>query len=337
MTTRASEREPLLIPIVPDDDDDDGRRRWARRTTSRMFKPVFALGVIGAVVVACGRGQTRGVGGRANGVVRELVHGRGRGAVEETTRTASRTAMDDMGVMDESTTDLGASDPFIIDGVNRATPDDGVGTTEYRGIIAGRDDVVQNMRQGVDEIEKADPKDVTFTLLTACAARGTLTFPVGTWEGVGARVTTKSMSGDFIFDVSKEMQQVSCGTYRTSLRIAPGEQFGFYLYPFNDANNDVATVSDIGCVREGDKRCPGFASPSALAEMKTCAKEYEYGENIFYNRIWDGEEMTFVFGSCDVGCASEAPVECPGLQPDELPTREHDDNDEDERARNEKH
>ena len=46
--------------------------------------------------------------------------------------------------------------------------------------------------------------------------------------------------------------------------------------------------------------------------------------------------MTFVFGSCDVGCASEAPVECPGLQPDELPTREHDDNDEDERARNEK-
>lgn len=332
----ASEREPLLIPIAPDDDDE--RRRRARRTTSRMFKPVFALGVIGAVVVACGRGQTRGVGGRANGVVRELVHGRGRGGVEETTRTTSRMAMDDMGVMDESTTGLGASDPFIIDGVNRATPDDGVGTTEYHGIIAGRDDVVQNTREGVDEIEKGDSRDVTFTLLTACAARGTLTFPVGTWEGVGARVTTKSMSEDFIFDVSKEMQQVSCGTYRTSLRIAPAEQFGFYLYPFNDANNDVATVSDIGCVREGDKRCPGFASPSALAEMKTCAKEYEYGENIFYNRIWDGEQTTFVFGSCDLACTSEAPVECPGLQPDELPTREHDDNDndEDERARNKK-
>jgi hypothetical protein len=189
--------------------------------------------------------------------------------------------------------------------------------------------MVQNTRQDVNDIELGDARDVTFTLLTACAARGTLTFPVGAWRGVvGARATTKTMSEDFLFQSSKEMQQTSCGTYQTTVRIAPGEQFGFYLYPLDDADNDVATVSDIGCVRQGDQRCPGFASPSALAEMTTCAKEYRGAHgDVFYNRIWDGEETTFVFGSCDVGCVAVAPVECDDDDHDD--DNDDDDNDND--------
>ena len=119
---------------------------------------------------------------------------------------------------------------------------------------------------------------------------------------VGARVTSKSMSNDFLFDRAKEMTQVRCGVYEVDVMLAPGEQFGFYLYPLGNTS-DIATVSDIGCFSHGGERCPSFSTPAALQGMERCTKTYEEGEDIFYNRIFDGSTTTYVFGSCDRDCA----------------------------------
>ena len=307
------ERAPLLRDVDRDVDVERARRNEttssSSSSSSSALKPLFVVGVVGVVALAATRTSSRD----AMGVVQTLLDGT-HGMRGKTSERAMR--REDINAMND---ELGARDPFIVDGVNPATPDDDVGTTKY-DIVGER--MVEYTRPDVDDIEQGDSEDVTFTLRTACAQRRTLTFPVGAWEGVvGARVTTKRMSNDFLFKDAKEMQQIACGTYQTSLTIARGEQFGFYLYPLSDADNDVATVSDIGCVRRGDQRCPGFATPSALAEMHVCAKEYDYGNDTFYNRVWDGDGVTFVYGSCDVDCADAAPVECPGLQTDELPPR----------------
>lgn len=153
----------------------------------------------------------------------------------------------------------------------------------------------------VEMTEPGPSGSVHLSLLTACAPLGGLTFDYES-SNVGARVTSKSMSNDFLFDRAKEMTQVRCGVYEVDVMLAPGEQFGFYLYPLGNTS-DVATVSDIGCFSHGGERCPSFSTPAALQGMERCTKTYEEGEDIFYNRIFDGSTTTYVFGSCDRDCA----------------------------------
>jgi hypothetical protein len=107
------------------------------------------------------------------------------------------------------------------------------------------------------------------------------------------------------------MTQTKCGTFEVDVTLGAGEEFGFYLYPLGDAS-DRATVSDIGCLHAGGGRCPDFAAPSALEGMEVCTSVTEEGEDVFYNRVFDGKTFTYVFGSCDEGCARAAPRGCPG-------------------------
>jgi len=165
------------------------------------------------------------------------------------------------------------------------------------------------------DLEMTEPGpsgSVHLSLLTACAPLGGLTFDYESSK-VGARVTSKSMSNDFLFDRAKEMTQVRCGVFEVDVMLAPGEQFGFYLYPLGNTS-DVATVSDIGCFSHGGERCPSFSAPAALQGMERCTKTYEEGQDIFYNRIFDGSTTTYVFGSCDRDCPpAEGPLRngCP--------------------------
>jgi hypothetical protein len=130
-------------------------------------------------------------------------------------------------------------------------------------------------------------------------------------------VVTKSNSNDFLFNVAKEMTQTRCGTYELDVVIGDGEQFGFYLYPLNNTSDEM-TVSDIGCVREGGARCPHFATPAALEGMEQCTKAYDQGQDVFYNRIFDGQQLTYVYGSCDVSCTLPEPIGCPGTAAEDM-------------------
>jgi len=164
----------------------------------------------------------------------------------------------------------------------------------------------------VEMTEPGPSGSVHLSLLTACAPLSGLTFDYESSK-VGARVTSKSMSNDFLFDRAKEMTQVRCGVFEVDVMLAPGEQFGFYLYPLGNTS-DVATVSDIGCFSHGGERCPSFSAPAALQGMERCTKTYEEGQDIFYNRIFDGSTTTYVFGSCDRDCPpAEGPLRngCP--------------------------
>lgn len=164
----------------------------------------------------------------------------------------------------------------------------------------------------VEMTEPGPSGSVHLSLLTACAPLDGLTFDYESSKA-GARVTSKSMSNDFLFDRAKEMTQVRCGVFEVDVMLAPGEQFGFYLYPLGNTS-DVATVSDIGCFSHGDERCPSFSTPAALQGMERCTKTYEEGQDIFYNRIFDGSTTTYVFGSCDRDCPpAEGPLRngCP--------------------------
>jgi len=149
----------------------------------------------------------------------------------------------------------------------------------------------------------------TITLGTGCSPLATVTFDPTTWTGVvGAKLITKSMSNDFMFEKAVDMTETSCGQYSVDLDMATGEEFGFYLYPIGNTT-DVATVSDIGCSGEGDGRCPNFSSPSALAGMTACTTAFKDNGDTFYNRVFDGVTTSYQWGSCD-SCAVEAPEGC---------------------------
>lgn len=189
----------------------------------------------------------------------------------------------------------------------------GTSSLERRRRSTRTDDVYMYGEDKDLEMTEPGPSgSVHLSLLTACAPLSGLTFDYESSK-VGARVTSKSMSNDFLFDRAKEMTQVRCGVFEVDVMLAPGEQFGFYLYPLGNTS-DVATVSDIGCFSHGGERCPSFSAPAALEGMERCTKTYEEGQDIFYNRIFDGSTTTYVFGSCDRDCPpAEGPLRngCP--------------------------
>lgn len=169
---------------------------------------------------------------------------------------------------------------------------------------------LENEEHDVELTKPGEQRSVHLTLYTACANLASLPFRTGAWTGVvGARVATKSQSSDFFFQDAREMSQTRCGTFETDVMLAPGEEFGFYLYDLADPS-DENTVSDIGCVRRGDGRCPGFATPAALKGLEMCTKTTEAGDDVFYNRVFDGSRVEYVFGSCDAACVDAAPRGC---------------------------
>ena len=83
----------------------------------------------------------------------------------------------------------------------------------------------------------------------------------------------------------------------------------------------AVVVKDIGCLttdpRRVDKRCPwgerggvvgGYSDAIAEDErehpfgMRECTFKYEYGDVTFYNRVFDGKQLEYVWGSCLESC-----------------------------------
>ena len=83
----------------------------------------------------------------------------------------------------------------------------------------------------------------------------------------------------------------------------------------------AVVVKDIGCLttdpKRVDKRCPwgerggvvgGYSSSIAEDErehpfgMRECTYKYEYGDVTFYNRVFDGKQLEYVWGSCLESC-----------------------------------
>ena len=185
-------------------------------------------------------------------------------------------------------------------------------TNAGNGTFLGRAAVSGRPRLG-------DGSPQTLTLHAGCSPLAKLPFDTsGDWTGkIGAKVVTKSMSNDFRFEDAAAMKETSCGNYEATVDVAVGEEFGFYLYPLSDTS-DESTVLDSGCMHEGDARCPAFSSPGALAGIEQCTTKYvDPGSgDVFYNRVFDGENLSFNWGNCETTCANDGPPGCPSKEPE---------------------
>ena len=297
-------------PLLTRDGDGDRRHRSSSaRASTSVFRPTFALGV--TLACACALASKHGVGRTIARVGTFGDGARGRASASERAKVSAFGSAAAAATAGDGTTPFAVvSDPFVPGG------DDDEGASEEYSLVrksetSSSGDVEVNHRDDVELTTRAAATMVHLTLLTACAELGSLTFAPEGWEGVvGARVTTKSMSNDFLFSQAQEMTQTRCGTFEVDVMLGAGEQFGFYLYPLDNAS-DEATVSDIGCLHKGDGRCPEFATPTALEGMDVCTSITEEGDDIFYNRVFDGKTFTYVYGSCDEGCVLDAPSGCP--------------------------
>ena len=84
---------------------------------------------------------------------------------------------------------------------------------------------------------------------------------------------------------------------------------------------NAAAAKDIGCLtsdpKRVDTRCPwgerggivgGYSDAIAEDEhehpfgMRECTFRYEYGDVTFYNRVFDGKQLEYVWGSCLESC-----------------------------------
>lgn len=154
----------------------------------------------------------------------------------------------------------------------------------------------------------------TIRLHFACSPLNYVTakFNPGAWTGaVGARFVSKSMSSDFVFESGVEMQEIGCGVYELlHANIAVDEEFGFFVYPIGQEGSDEKTISDIGCDDAGSSKCPAFAVPAAAVGMQMCTKKTTYGEDSFFNRVYDGLTVDYTWGSCSNSCAQAHPTGC---------------------------
>ena len=66
---------------------------------------------------------------------------------------------------------------------------------------------------------------------------------------MAAKIVTKGMSNDFLFEKGQDMKEVSCRNYEVDTSIALNEEFGFYLFPIGN-ETDLNTVLDSGCSHE---------------------------------------------------------------------------------------
>ena len=298
---RGDERAPLLLDRGTGETSASTSRAWRHaHGHSFVIGALILVGCVGtrAFRVTTSRGAEGVEGGRGRENAGDGGDGRPREGLGRTfrpRRAASTSGFDVIG------------DPVVgPDGARGASG----ALVRTAGKYVSNATMVHNMRDDVDQTKAGTPRGVHLTLLTACGNLGSVPFHTGAWtDVVGARIATKTMSNDFLFDRAQEMKQTRCGTYEADVTLYPGEEFGFYLYKIGDAT-DRNTVSDIGCLSRGGARCPGFATPSALKGLELCTKKTDQGDDVFYNREFDGEQTTYVYGSCDYGCASDRPLGC---------------------------
>ena len=155
------------------------------------------------------------------------------------------------------------------------------------------------------------------TLSTACSPVNMLSFDPGAWDNVGAKLVTKSMSQDFIFEDALEMTAVSgkCGEFSAPADVLTvNEEFGFFLY---SKTNNGKPIKDIGCESSetDDPRCPEHSAHAEISVggpflMNSCTEKSTFGDISFYNRVYDGKMANFTWGSCSNDCGETQPAGC---------------------------
>ena len=144
-----------------------------------------------------------------------------------------------------------------------------------------------------------------------------LSFDPGSWDNVGAKLVTKSMSRDFIFEDALEMTAVSgkCGEFSAPADVLTvNEEFGFFLY--SKTTNNGKPIKDIGCEssKTDDPRCPEHSaleiSVGGPLYLDSCTEKSTFGDISFYNRVYDGKMANFTWGSCSNDCGKTQPSEC---------------------------
>ena len=155
------------------------------------------------------------------------------------------------------------------------------------------------------------------TLSTACSPVNMLSFDPGSWDNVGAKLVTKSMSRDFIFEDALEMTAVSgkCGEFSAPADVLTvNEEFGFFLY--SKTTNNGKPIKDIGCEssKTDDPRCPEHSaleiSVGGPLYLDSCTEKSTFGDISFYNRVYDGKMANFTWGSCSNDCGKTQPSGC---------------------------
>ena len=144
-----------------------------------------------------------------------------------------------------------------------------------------------------------------------------LSFDPGSWDNVGAKLVTKSMSRDFIFEDALEMTAVSgkCGEFSAPADVLTvNEEFGFFLY--SKTTNNGKPIKDIGCEssKTDDPRCPEHSaleiSVGGPLYLDSCTEKSTFGDISFYNRVYDGKMANFTWGSCSNDCGKTQPSGC---------------------------
>ena len=199
-------------------------------------------------------------------------------------------------------------------------------TTTDKTLVLGATPYYENpvySDQNTDPMTETNVNEIktsgmTISLHTGCSPHDKLPWTIedrSEWGNeVGAKIIFKSDTNDFTFVRGLEMENAGCGSYHIHTdELFVGTQFGFALYPKNNATAHSAT-KDIGCRSESDSdpRCPSWKSPDGEngglrggpMEMGECTFQYKYGDVTFYNRVFDGETTDYVWGSCLDTCPS---------------------------------
>ena len=139
------------------------------------------------------------------------------------------------------------------------------------------------------------------------------------------RVTTRAMKRGTAFGFALYEMQITTGGNSSASEKNVASQLGRLLHYEKQRKEGEhfvgAAVKDIGCLtsdpKRVDTRCPwgerggivgGYSDAIAEDEhehpfgMRECTFKYEYGDVTFYNRVFDGKQLEYVWGSCLESC-----------------------------------
>ena len=140
------------------------------------------------------------------------------------------------------------------------------------------------------------------------------------------RVTTRAMKRGTVFGFALYEMQTTTGGNGSASEKNDASKLGRLLHYEKQRKEgehfgERASVKDIGCLtsdpKRVDTRCPwgerggivgGYSDAIAEDEhehpfgMRECTFKYEYGDVTFYNRVFDGKQLEYVWGSCLESC-----------------------------------
>ena len=286
------------------DGDDDGARERAReRGGARRGRGTIAVGAMCvAIGVAIGSVTTSTrEGGRTTGDVASVGANAPSGATSRAARGAEEANLGDATSLAIASVPADSWMSFSTGKVRkRKYPD------SFYYVVAPEADEEVGYLGAPSDWPTGDR--VTVDLHTGCSPIDALPFqrPGFDFDTVQARFVSKKLSMEFMFEDSQPMTKVGCGHFRATVELSKGWEFGFYLHANGD-DSDENTMLDIGCETAvpgaNNTKCPDFASPAMLATSE-CTDKFvcNHGLYTFWNRRYDGEQTSFLWGACGSEC-----------------------------------